>query len=108
MTLEQLGHHRNRQPLIAFLVDADEKRFDQQSVVENDGCRGGHLLIGQVVVLDAGEAGFVAVAEHPLELVACGPDAAGATSAASPRSMIPTSPPCSIPHRCRNSAGKFV
>ncbi len=61
----------------AFLVDADEKRFDQQSVVENDGCRGGHLLIGQVVVLDAGEAGFVAVVEHPVEFVACGPDAAG-------------------------------
>lgn len=32
----------------------------------------------------------------------------GTTRAASPRSMKPTSPPCSIPHRRRSSAGRLV
>ncbi|MEI6403238.1 MAG: hypothetical protein WCP59_13730 [Actinomycetota bacterium] len=62
---------------LTFLADTDEELFDQESVVEDDGGCGGHLLIGQVWVLDAGEAGLVAVAEYSAEFAACGLDAAG-------------------------------
>ncbi len=61
---------------LALLVEADEEFFDQEPVIEDDRRNRGHLLIGQVWVLDAGEAGLVAVAEHVAEFLACGLHAA--------------------------------
>jgi transcriptional regulator with XRE-family HTH domain len=61
---------------LALLVEADEEFFDQEPVIEDDRRDGGHLLIGQVWVLDAGEAGLVAVSEHVAEFAACGLHAA--------------------------------
>ena len=56
---------------LALLVEADEEFFDQKPVIEDDRGDGGQLLIGQVWVLDAGEAGLVAVSEHMAEFAAC-------------------------------------
>jgi hypothetical protein len=57
---------------LALLVEADEKVFDEEPVIEDDRGDGGHLLIGQVWVIDAGEASLVAVSEHVAEFAACG------------------------------------
>ena len=67
---------RRRGVTLALLVEADEELFDQEPVIEDDRGDGGHLLIGQVCVLDAGEAGLVAVSEHAAEFAPCGLHAA--------------------------------
>ena len=55
---------------LALLVEADEEFFDEEPVIEDDRGHRGHLLIGQIWILDAGEAGLVAVSEHVAEFAA--------------------------------------
>ena len=57
---------------LAFLVEADEEFFDEEPVIEDDRGDRGHLLIGQIWVLDVGEAGLVAASEHAAEFAARG------------------------------------
>ena len=57
---------------LALHVEADEEFFDQEPVIEDDRGDRGHLLIGQVWVLDAGQAGLVAVSENVAEFATCG------------------------------------
>ena len=63
---------RRRGVALAVLVEADEQVFDEEPVVEDDRGYGGHLLIGDIWVLDAGEAGLVAVSEYVAEFAARG------------------------------------
>lgn len=63
---------------MALDIETDEDLLDQQPVIEDDvavSCC--QLLVGQVGVVDGGEAGLVAVSEHPAKLVAGSVDAAG-------------------------------
>ncbi len=67
---------RRRGEALALFGEADEEFFDQEPVIEDDRGDGGHLLIGQVWVPDAGEASLVAVSEHVAEFTPCGLHAA--------------------------------
>jgi hypothetical protein len=62
---------------LAFFGEAGEEFFDQESVVEDNVGEAGHLLIGEFLVGDAGDAHLIAISEHSAEFVACGLNAAG-------------------------------
>jgi hypothetical protein len=62
---------------LADLGETDEELLDEQPVIEDDVGEGlRHLLVGQIRVLDAGDAGLVAVSEHAAKLASSSLDAA--------------------------------